>query len=236
MSYICDFCCLRPDNCGCSVDLTEPRLESELVVADNIMAVENPVIQKSYGLLDAPSPADFFSLLTKLEEEEKYDTPPLTPRNGINLPPPPKLERQTNLPPVHSLSEENLKALATELFPEEPLSHDVDLSDIDSQYCENCYGFVCDCEEKYKLEENKCISPDQLAREAYEMARDCGTYEYYKFSLDFPDELIKCPSCEEMIDSNEPYGMCYDCFMAEQRLYPDDISMELRYNSDRDSF
>jgi hypothetical protein len=44
MSYICEFCGTRPENCGCSVDLTEPRLESELVVADYILAVENPVI------------------------------------------------------------------------------------------------------------------------------------------------------------------------------------------------
>jgi hypothetical protein len=57
-------------------------------------------------------------------------------------------------------------------------------------------------------------------------------------NIDDDEELIKCPTCEEMINSYEPYGMCYSCFMAEQRLYPDDIAMDLRYNSDidRDSF
>ena len=77
MSYICEFCSLRPENCACSIDLTEPRLETELAVADNMMAAENPVIQRPYGLVDAPSPADFFSLLVEMERQEsKYDTPP----------------------------------------------------------------------------------------------------------------------------------------------------------------
>ena len=71
------------------------------------------------------------------------------------------------------------------------------------------------------------------------MARYYGTYDYHRFCMDFPeneDELIKCPTCEEMIEPNNQYGMCYGCFMKEQYLYPDDIAMELRYNSDRDSF
>jgi len=238
MSYICEFCGTRPENCSCSVDLTEPRLESELVVADNIMAVENPVIKKSAGVVDAPSPADFLSLLVKLEEEEKYNTSPSSPISSINLLPIPKLQRQTNNPSGISLPEEDIKPLSVYLFPEEPQIPD---SDIDSQYCENCYGFICECNQSKVLEENQTVSPEQIARENYEMARDCGTYEYDKFCMDFPDdneELIKCPTCEEMINSYEPYGMCYSCFTIEQRLYPDDIAMDLRYNSDidRDSF
>ena len=234
MSYICEFCGIRPENCGCSIDLTEPRLESELVVADNIMATENPAIQRSYGLVDAPSPSDFFSLLIKLEESEKYDTPPSTPKSAINLPPPPKLERQTNRPLDLCVSDQDLKELNVELFTEElftgeTATTDADVSDIDSQYCENCYGFICDFNQ-----ENECFSPDQLAREAYEFARDCGTYDYYRFCRDFPDEeeLIKCPTCEEMIHPDDQNGMCYACFALEQRLYPDDIAMDLRYNSD----
>ena len=215
MSYICEFCGLRPENCGCSN-------ESEL---------EKPVIQRPYGLIDAPSPADFFSLLVEMESESKYDTPPSTPKNGINLLPPPKLERQTNRP-----SEQDLQQLEGDLFPEVQLIADADLSEFEietNHYCETCLDFICDCE---RTQEDK----DQLAREAYEIARDCGTYEYDRFCRDFPDEiydeLIKCPTCEEMIDPNDQNGMCYSCFTAEQRLYPDDIAMDLRYNNDRNSF
>ena len=75
---------------------------------------------------------------------------------------------------------------------------------------------------------------DKAAREAYTRARDCGSYEYYQFIRDFPEdeeELVKCPTCEEMIYSDEQNGMCYTCFKNEQKLYPDDIPMELRYRN-----
>lgn len=77
------------------------------------------------------------------------------------------------------------------------------------------------------------FSPEEYARENYMMARDCGTYEYERFCRYFPDEdpLVKCPTCEEMIYSDDKYGMCYTCFVIEQKLYPDDIPMELRYNN-----
>ena len=73
---------------------------------------------------------------------------------------------------------------------------------------------------------------DKEAREAYTRARDCGSYDYYKFIRYFPEEeLVKCPTCEEMIYSDEQNGMCYACFKNEQKLYPDDIPMELRYRN-----
>jgi hypothetical protein len=75
---------------------------------------------------------------------------------------------------------------------------------------------------------------DKEAREAYRIAQDCGSYDYYKFCRDFPEdeeELVKCPTCEEMIYSDEQHGMCYVCFKIEQKLYPDDIPMELRYRN-----
>jgi uncharacterized protein YbcV (DUF1398 family) len=75
---------------------------------------------------------------------------------------------------------------------------------------------------------------DKAAREAYTRARDCGSYEYYQFIRNFPEDeagLIKCPTCEEMIYSDEQNGMCYTCFKNEQKLYPDDIPMELRYRN-----
>lgn len=273
MSYICQFCGVRPENCACSIDLLEPRLESELVVADNIMAVENPSIQRPYGLLDAPSPADFFSLLVEmeklehtgsgpkksfdellpfpiprlerqsnplpevlltLEEMERLEDYELTPTSNSSFDellsiPIPRLERQTNRPPELCLTEADLNDLKIELFPEEALIPDADFSEYGIRYpvyCETCSEFSCGC-------------GDQLAREAYETDRECGTYEYDRFCRDFPEEvqeLIKCPTCEKMIYTDEQYGMCYACHMAEQRLYPDDIPMDLRYNSDRDSF
>jgi hypothetical protein len=75
---------------------------------------------------------------------------------------------------------------------------------------------------------------DKAAREAYNMDRYLGTYEYYQFIRHFPEheaELVKCPTCEEMIYSDEQNGMCYTCFKNEQKLYPDDIPMELRYRN-----
>ena len=75
---------------------------------------------------------------------------------------------------------------------------------------------------------------DKEAREAYRIARDCGTYEYYRFNRDFPqdeEQLVKCPTCEEMIYIDEQTGMCIDCFKNEQKFYPDDIPMELRYRN-----
>ena len=192
MSYICEFCGARPENCACSIDLSEPRLETELAVADNIMAIENPLIKRPSGLLDAPSPADFFSLLVEMEKEElKYDTPPSTPGliSTINLPPPPKLERQTNRPPELYLSEEDLQDLAVELFPEEeelPLI----------QYCETCQDFSCEC-----------------------------------------DKMVPC-DCGALYHMDEPYGMCFECEMAQRRQdlidqqnYPDDIPDRYRYDS-----
>ena len=87
-----------------------------------------------------------------------------------------------------------------------------------------------DQEEMDRLYERKV----EAAKEAYRLARDCGTYDYYRFARDFPDELdeqVKCPTCEEMIYVDNKHGMCYTCFDIEQKLYPDDIPMELRYNN-----
>ena len=201
MSYICEFCCLRPENCGCSTEL------------------ENPIVQRPYGLIDAPTPVDFFSLLVEMEKLEDYETPVTTKiilLDGLlNIP---KLERQPN-----KLLEQDLENITDLIF-------DDDLSEFEIQpnhYCETCHYFICDCQ---RTQEDK----DQLAREAYEMAGDCGTYDYDKFSRDFPDEedpLVKCPTCEEMIYIDDQLGMCYSCFDIEQKLYPDDIPMELRYNN-----
>jgi hypothetical protein len=114
-----------------------------------MMAVENPNIQKPYGLLDAPSASQFFSLLVELEKQEEdfeigpppkfmrqtnmppgiifpdedllFDGPMLETPIKLNLDGPaiPKLERQTNMPPEIKVQDSDLKDLAVELFPEE---------------------------------------------------------------------------------------------------------------------
>ena len=78
-----------------------------------------------------------------------------------------------------------------------------------------------------------CFKKEQHARENYMMARNSGTYEYYRFCRDLPDELeqqVNCPNCAEMMYIDDQNGMCYSCFTTEQRLYPDDIPMDLRYS------
>jgi hypothetical protein len=213
MSYICEFCGLRPECCACSADLTEPRLVTELAIADNIMAVENP---RPYGLLNAPSASAFFSLLTELEEQEEQldlgplpkfvrqtnmppginfldeplicDEPiPTTPikANQIALPIP-KLERLTNIPPGIHIEDDDLKDLAVDLFPEDEIQY--------PEYCETCQDYSCVC-----------------------------------------DKMVPC-DCGALYHIDEPYGMCFECEMAyrrqesiDQELYPDDIRE--RYDS-----
>jgi len=210
MSYICEFCGSRPECCACSIDLTEPRLETELAVADNMMAVENP---KPYGLLNAPSASAFFSLLVELEDQEnqldlgplpqltrhnnntpEQDEPlicdgpmPTTPIKLINFTPPiPKLERQTNMPTGIQIDDKDLQDLAVELFPEDQIQY--------PEYCETCRDFFCEC-----------------------------------------DKMVPC-DCGALYHIDEPYGMCGECEMAyrrqdliDQELYPDDIRE--RYDS-----
>lgn len=226
MSYICENCGIRPEACICSSDITEPRLELELSVADNIMALENPVIQRPYGLIDAPSPAAFFSLLVEMEKNEVCNTP-ITMEDLLPIP---KLERQTNRPNELCLSQNHLDDVRTELFPE-PIITDADFSEfkIDLIHCEACENFSCECFNK-------------LAKEKYETAKECGTYEYDKFCRDFPENGPKCcADCGKRFFTNCRYEICYECEtkmmeqdFIDQRLYPDDIPMELRYN--RDSF
>ena len=203
MSYICEFCGVRPEKCGCSVDLTEPRLETELAVADNMMAVENSNIQKPYGLLDAPSASAFFSLLVELERQEadgelgpepkwmcqsnNQDKPlgtiPTTPRKSSKLfPPIPKLERQTNMPEGIKLPDEDLKDLSVALFPE---------------YCETCCNFSCECDMMVPCE--------------------CGTL------YDIRESYKMCYKCEMAMRRQDS---------IDQVIYPDDIQDRYRYDSD----
>jgi hypothetical protein len=207
MSY-CEFCSNMSNKCTCSIDLTEPRLESELTVADNIMASENPHVESSNKNIRILSPDNSVSLLKEIENVEDYKTP--KPINIIDetlyIP---KLERKSNKPEELCIREEYLNEVSLELFPEEELIPDANFEDyiIHVNECDTCREFVCIC-----------------------------------------DTLIQCPmpGCNNKYNFNNShpsYEMCFDCEMKERKqelidelLYPDDIPMELRYNSDRDSF
>lgn len=256
MSYVCEFCGLRPESCACSVDLTEPRLETELAVADNIMAVEN---QKPCGLLYAPSPSDFFSLLTELEtqqEDIELGPPPKFMRQtnmppGINFPddepfifdgpiqatpikpilegpPIPKLERQTNMPPGMKFSDEDLKEIAVELFPEEDAYIEYIKQPQSLEYLSL----------SEKLSNVGCYD-DETSVVKEDVAKDELPYiEYCETCCDFScecDKMVPC-ECGKLYHIDEPYGMCFDCEMAyrrqdsiDQYYYPDDIRE--RYDS-----
>jgi hypothetical protein len=252
MSYICEFCGVRPENCGCSVDLTEPRLETELAVADNIMAVENLNIQKPYGLLDAPSASAFFSLLVELEKQETdaelgpepkwmkqsnnqmcRGTIPTTPKKSNDVfPPIPKLERQTNMPEGMKISHEDLQDLEVNLFPEYihyPRSQEyIKLSDKLNNV--GSYEEFCDVINKMK---------DLYDLEASLQKKDeLPCIEYCETCCNFScecDKMVPC-ECGALYHIDEPYKMCFNCEMADRRQesidqerYPDDIRE--RYDS-----
>jgi len=206
MSY-CEFCSKNLNECVCPIDLTEPRLESELAIADNIMASENPHVESS-NKIRIPSPDDSFSLLKEIENIEDYKSP--MPINiideALQIP---KLERKTNRPEELCIKEQDLNEVNMELFPEEELIPDADFEDyiIHVEECYECREFICVCDAIIQ-----CAMP--------------GCNNKYNFNYSHPY-----------------YEMCFDCEMKarnqeliDQELYPDDIPMELRYNSDRDSF
>lgn len=202
MSY-CEFCSKNLNECACSIDLTEPRLETELSIADNVMAVDNPVVASS-NKKRVQSPNDSFSLLKEIENVEDYKTP-----MSINIIDEalhiPKLERKKNRPEELCIKEQDLNEVKMELFPEEELIPDADFEDfvINVEECVECNEFICVCDSIVQ-----CTMP--------------GCNNQYNFNYSDPS-----------------YEMCFNCEMKERKqslidelLYPDDIPMEFRYDSD----
>jgi len=216
MSYICEFCGLRPECCACSVDLTEPRLVPELAVADNIMAVENP---KPYGLLNAPSASAFFSLLVELEEDYKDKN------EDFELGPPPKWMRQTN----NQLLVEEERPL---IYDEPPIYDEPMLTTPTTPIkADQSVPHIPKLERQTNMPPE--IEDDDLLDLAIELfPEDQYVIEYCENCCDFSCECDKMVTCEcgKMYHIDEPYGMCFDCEMAQRRqesidqeLYPDDI-------------
>jgi hypothetical protein len=159
----------------------------ELIIADNIMAVENP---------NPLSASAFFSLLGELENQ--FDLPQLKRESnnptlwGTQLvepdrysplicdgPMPLKLNlRQENI------SEENnfdLQDIAIELFPEEEEENHI-------QYCETCDGYLCDCD---KMVHCQCGKLYHIA-EPYKMCFNCEMDERRQDLIDqdlYPDDI-----------------------------------------------
>jgi hypothetical protein len=232
-----------------------------------MMAVENSNIQKSYGLLDAPSASEFFSLLDKLEGQEPdvelgplpkfmrqtnlppgtcfpdedliFDRPmPSTPIKTIDMfPPIPKLERQTNLPPEIKVEDSDLKDLAVELFPEEEAHFQYLKGPHSREYLrlsENLFN--ADSYEKFcsTLVEMKDLYDVETSVVKEDVAKDdeLPCIEYCETCCDFScecDKMVPC-DCGVLYHIDEPYGMCFNCEMAERRQdsidqerYPDDI-------------
>ena len=255
MSYICEFCGSRPECCACSIDLTEPRLETELAVADNMMAVENP---KPYGLLNAPSASAFFSLLTELEEEEdqidlgpvpqltrnnnnipEQDEPlicdtnwPTTPIKSIKQSPPiPKLERQSNMPPEIKIEDNDLQDLAVELFPEEEAVLEYLKQPQSPEYLDlsnklyNSGSYEDFCS---TLVEMKDLYDVETSVEKKDEPKEELPYiDYCETCCDFSCHCDKLIPCEcgTLYHIDEPYGMCFSCEMAQRRQ--DSIDQEL---------
>jgi hypothetical protein len=228
---LCKICLKNIENCQCPIDITEPRLEVELAIADNIMAVGNPSIQQSCEIIDAKSPSDSFSLLMEMEEREKYGT--LIKNNVYNDDSIPKLQRQfTNI----NLNEEDVE----DIIPDDSICLPVLERQYTTTFTED------DIKEALIADANfsQCIDDydDDFVFETIDNCEECQEF------ICICDNLIKCtiPNCNNYYYSNyaEPsYEMCYSCEMNERRqelidelLYPDDIPMELRYNSDRNSF
>jgi hypothetical protein len=254
MSYVCEFCGLRHESCACSVDLTEPRLESELAVSDNMMAVENSNIQKPYGLLDAPSPSDFFSLLVELEKQEtdtelgplpkwmNHSKPnkqpicngpiPTTPINPKPVCPTiPKLERQTNMPPEFIFSHDDLQDLSVELFPEEEAHLQYLKKPQSPEYLElsNKLSNVDSYQEfcSTLLEMKKLYDDETSLLKEDELP----IIEYCETCCDFScecDKMFPC-QCGAFYHIDDPYQMCCNCEMAERQQ---DLIDQQRYPDD----
>jgi hypothetical protein len=244
MSYICEFCGLRPECCACSVDLTEPRLVPELALADNIMAVENP---RPYGLLNAPSASAFFSLLVELEEEEKdedfelgpspkwmrqrsnqvlveEDEPMITTpiKADQSVPSIPKLERQTNMPEGIQIEDDDLQDLAIDLFPQ-----DQDVIEYLKQPHSPEYLRLSDKLNNAESYSEFCSTLAEM-KHLYEAETsllkeddELPNIDYCENCCDFLCECDKMVTCEcgKMYHIDEPFGMCFDCEMDYRRQF-----------------
>jgi hypothetical protein len=179
---------------------------------NNIVAVENP---KPYGLFDAPSASAFFSLLLELEKEEE----------DFELGPVPKFARQSNNPALWR--NDGLDYVPP--HDNEPLIGDVDLS---SQVI---WPPIPKLERQTNMPDGIPfeLNVEDDAKFEIPFLEYCGTC--YNFSCDC---MVPC-ECGTLYHIDEPYGMCFNCEIAERRqdlidqdLYPDDIPDRYRYDSD----
>ncbi len=207
MSYICEFCGVRPEKCNCFVHLTEPSMESELAVANNMMTLENTNIQKPYGLVDAPSATAFFSLLVELENQE----------TDVELGPEPKWMMQCNNQDDPLIRRETIQTTPRKLiheFPEEDAYLEYLKKPQSAEYLKlserlnnlGSYEEFCDVMNKmkdlYDLETSLPTYHDEIPIIEY-----CETC--YDFSCEC-DKMVHC-ECGALYHIDEPYQMCCSC-------------------------
>lgn len=216
MSF-CQFCFKNSENCKCPIDILEPRLESELAIADNIMAVENTSLQQSYKIIDTSvSPTDSFSLLMEIERVEEYKTP--IKNNVSNDNSLPTLQRQFTNINLNKVTEEDIKNIKVKLFTEE-IPDEIRLPVLDRQCA---IQFIQD-DAKEPLITDAHFSQfinddnnDEFIFETIEICEDCKEFvcicEYF----------VKCtmPNCNNnyyINYSDSSYNMCHSCEMEERR-------------------
>ncbi len=152
MSY-CQSCSNNLDLCSCPLNICEPINDVALEIDNNIISLQQP----QYVL-----PSNDLTVFDEIELLEKYD-PPAAAKLLEEVLRIPKLERHTNKPGNWSLSDEDLKGLAVELFPEEKeLVSDADFTQLlqnanddhvdfdyifDVNECNGCGQFVCVCDQ-----------------------------------------------------------------------------------------
>lgn len=112
--------------------------------------------------------------------------------NSAVLPLPPKLERHINKPTDLIFSNDELRELAVELFPEEEQVADQEDFVIHVNECDNCHQFYCICDQIVKCNMPGCNNEYYYndSDPSYEMCFTCEMAERKK-------ELIHMENCPQ---------------------------------------
>jgi hypothetical protein len=214
----CKFCLKNIENCQCPIDITEPRLEAELAIADNIMAVENTSLRQSCDIIHTTaSPTDSFSLLIEMERIEEYGTP--IKNNVSNDNSLPTLKRQfTNInldKATEDEDEADIKNIAVKLFTEEEIRLPVLERQHAIQFIEddNKEPLITDADFSQFINDD---NHDEFIFETIDVCEDCKEF------VCICANLVKCnmPNCNNYYDfnySDSSYNMCHSCEMEERR-------------------
>ena len=194
---------------------------------------QNNKNQKPYGLIDAPSASEFFSLLGELEKEEEDNK---EPEPGFFY------EEDTILDYLKNSQSQDYINLSHQLNNSESYSDfcriinemkelvDKEISQAKKEpplyyCCSTCQELECMCHQLFaKCPMTHCTN--QYSIYDAEKCEDC-----------LRSEVTIC-YCGNQFPTNQPYGMCADCEILDRQQesidqirYPDDVD---RYISDSD--